>query len=523
MAFGTTPLSTTTLGTDQFPVSAVAVPGETGGNLTALEGGPESTDANGNKTAPASIYVKDGGDITQGASTDANTANTVMGRLTKIRDLLSATLTVAVSGNVTEANSAAIKADLDAINTAIGAVSDAAWTGTGNGSEIAILKKIESVLAATLTVAGTVAATQSGTWTVEPGNTQNTTPWKVDGSGVTQPVSGTITANAGTGTFTNQQSNIQTDYDTGVGTQSMTMFGVALPASGGAVAGGTASNPLRTDPTGTTTQPVSASSLPLPTGAAQEGGNLASISSSTSNTSTVLGATADAAVTGDNTGTLSAKLRGLTKILADIWDSVNHLFHTNIKQVGGTAIDTNSGNKSAGTQRVVLATDQPALINALKVDGSAVTQPVSGTVTANQGGTWTVQPGNTANTTPWLTQPQTGTSGGSTPFHVISAASNNATSVKASAGMVYGYTISNTNASARYVKFYNKASAPAPTTDNTLIVSTIQVPGNATVLAAIPEGLVCSTGIAFAAVANMSDTDNTSISAGDLSIDIRYK
>lgn len=39
---------------------------------------------------------------------------------------------------------------------------------------------------------------------------------------------------------------------------------------------------------------------------------------------------------------------------------------------------------------------------ALKVDGSAATQPVSGTVTANQGGTWTVQPGNTANTTAWL-------------------------------------------------------------------------------------------------------------------------
>lgn len=38
----------------------------------------------------------------------------------------------------------------------------------------------------------------------------------------------------------------------------------------------------------------------------------------------------------------------------------------------------------------------------LLVDGSGVTQPISGTVTANQGGTWTVQPGNTANTTPWL-------------------------------------------------------------------------------------------------------------------------
>lgn len=50
----------------------------------------------------------------------------------------------------------------------------------------------------------------------------------------------------------------------------------------------------------------------------------------------------------------------------------------NQTQVGGTNIDTNSGVKSAGTQRVVLATDQPQLTNALKVDGSAVTQPVSG-------------------------------------------------------------------------------------------------------------------------------------------------
>lgn len=32
-------------------------------------------------------------------------------------------------------------------------------------------------------------AVQSGTWTVQPGNTANTTAWKVDGSAVTQPVS----------------------------------------------------------------------------------------------------------------------------------------------------------------------------------------------------------------------------------------------------------------------------------------------------------------------------------------------
>jgi hypothetical protein len=50
---------------------------------------------------------------------------------------------------------------------------------------------------------------------------------------------------------------------------------------------------------------------------------------------------------------------------------------SNIDKVGGTAIDTNSGSKSGGTQRVVIATDQPQLTNALKVDGSATTQPIS--------------------------------------------------------------------------------------------------------------------------------------------------
>lgn len=52
--------------------------------------------------------------------------------------------------------------------------------------------------APTTTVTGTVAATQSGTWTVQPGNTANTIAWKVDGSAVTQPVNGTVTANMGT-------------------------------------------------------------------------------------------------------------------------------------------------------------------------------------------------------------------------------------------------------------------------------------------------------------------------------------
>ncbi|SRR6266568_1932870 len=47
---------------------------------------------------------------------------------------------------------------------------------------------------------------------------------------------------------------------------------------------------------------------------------------------------------------------GLTYALLDI--------NTTVAKVGSTNIDTNSGNKSAGTQRIVIATDQPALTNA---------------------------------------------------------------------------------------------------------------------------------------------------------------
>lgn len=47
------------------------------------------------------------------------------------------------------------------------------------------------------------------------------------------------------------------DYDTGGGTDTVQMLGIAIPKSGGAVAGGTATDPVRVDPTGTTTQPVS--------------------------------------------------------------------------------------------------------------------------------------------------------------------------------------------------------------------------------------------------------------------------
>jgi hypothetical protein len=47
-----------------------------------------------------------------------------------------------------------------------------------------------------------ILATQSGTWTVQPGNTANTTAWLVTGTGGTFPVTGTVTANQGSPPWT---------------------------------------------------------------------------------------------------------------------------------------------------------------------------------------------------------------------------------------------------------------------------------------------------------------------------------
>lgn len=73
------------------------------------------------------------------------------------------------------------------------------------------------------------------------------------------PVSGTLTAD-----FEGDSS----DLDSDAGTDNHETVAIGLPGAGGHVVGGTATNPIRTDTTGTTTQPVSAASLPLPSGAA---------------------------------------------------------------------------------------------------------------------------------------------------------------------------------------------------------------------------------------------------------------
>lgn len=57
---------------------------------------------------------------------------------------------------------------------------------------------------------------------------------------------------------------------------------------------------------------------------------------------------------------------------------------TNVAQLAGTTTDTNSGTKSAGTLRVVLATDQPALTNKLLVTPDSVALPANQSINVSQ-------------------------------------------------------------------------------------------------------------------------------------------
>jgi len=388
-------------------------------------------------------------------------------------------------------------------------------------------------------VSGTVAATQgtspwvtsatqsgawnvgqTGTWTVQPGNTANTTPWlatisqggnsatvsaagalKVDGSAVTQPVSGTVavsgtvtTTNASVGATgaavpasatqigasdgTNLVAPRSYDTDTGAGTQNTLGVSLRVGASGGsseaaAGAGTTSASTLRvvlpTDqtsipaaqsgtwnvnnvsgtvslPTGASTaanqttlgsqttkvndgtdtllisaagaalvdgsavtQPISAASLPLPTGAATSA-NQTTVGSQTTKindgTDTALvSGTGSLQVTCDNCG-------GST-----FADNAAFTFGTTNIGLNGYVFDDVAPNtvteNSAATPRMSSKRVPYAMLrdaagnerganvtasNALVVDGSAVTQPVSLTSTTITGTVAVTQ-----STSPWVT------------------------------------------------------------------------------------------------------------------------
>jgi hypothetical protein len=122
-----------------------------------------------------------------------------------------------------------------------------------------------------------------------------------------------------------------------------------------------------------------------------------------------------------------------------------------------------------------------------------------------------------------IASPQATAAGGATPVSTVSAASTNATSLKGSAGTVYSVTASNVNAAVRYLKFYNKATAPTVGTDTPVYV--FPLPGNtagAGVTHAFAMGLNFSTGIAWALTVEATVAGTTGVSASEHVVSIAY-
>lgn len=385
------------------------------------------------------------------------------------------------------------------------------------------------------------------------------TALKVDGSAVTQPVSGTfwqatqpvngtVTANIGTSgslmlDATGAKLNIAQGAALGSNTGPMIQGSVTTAAptyTAGQVSpfSLTVAGALRVDNSGVT-QPISAASLPLPSGASTEATlstlngkvtacNTGAVVISSGTVTTVSTVTSLTQFNGNAIDTNSGvKSAGTLRVVlaTDQPALTNKLLVTpdansavNIAQLAGTATAVNTGTASAGTLRVVLATDQPTNTNALKVDGSAVTQPVSIAATL------TVNPGNTANSTPWLVSDTAATSGGtSLPYSFLSTAAVQAANIKNSAGQVYALHFFNLSATPVFVRLYNQTTTPG--TGDTPVYRGF-VPGNtaaAGFVVPIPPGTAFGTGIGIRVTGAVADNDNTALAANTVAGNVFYK
>lgn len=104
---------------------------------------------------------------------------------------------------------------------------------------------------------------------------------------------------------------------------------------------------------------------------------------------------------------------------------------------------------------------------------------------------------------------------------INSAASTNATSVKASAGTLWSIVISNINAATRYVKLYNLAVAPTVGTSTPVL--TIAVPTNGVItINGGANGMRFSAGISLAITAGATDGDTAAVTANETKIILNY-
>lgn len=113
------------------------------------------------------------------------------------------------------------------------------------------------------------------------------------------------------------------------------------------------------------------------------------------------------------------------------------------------------------------------------------------------------------------------TSGGFTIYHLMSAATTNATVVKAVPGQLYGWYIKNNNLTTlSKIAFHNTTATP---TAGASIFFTIDIPPGAAANVFSDIGIPFSSGIAITTVSDAGDSGSTPVSLNDLDINLFYK
>lgn len=130
-----------------------------------------------------------------------------------------------------------------------------------------------------------------------------------------------------------------------------------------------------------------------------------------------------------------------------------------------------------------------------------------------------------ANATPLPISPRPNTTGanGTTPYKLISLATTNANVVKASGGNLYSIVAIGLTSTVRYLKLYNKATAPTVGTDVPLM--TIPVPANtqgAGIAIPFSMGVNFPLGIAIAVTSGLADNNTGAILANDVVVNLTY-
>lgn len=113
------------------------------------------------------------------------------------------------------------------------------------------------------------------------------------------------------------------------------------------------------------------------------------------------------------------------------------------------------------------------------------------------------------------------TSGGALIYRLFSAATTNGNNIKASAGQLFGGFVYNAAASVKYLKFYNKASAPTIGTDTP--VMTIPLPATTLINLEQVLGVEFTTGIGIGVSGALADNDTTAVAANDVVLNLLYK